>query len=144
MDCLSQGDKDNRMQLLASAVSILKANPNTRVYLDAGHSNWVSPDTIAARLQKSNVAKADGFFTNVSNFMTTDAEATYGAQVSAKLEGKHFVIDTSRNANGPTGYNQSCTPAGRAVGAKSTPNPGNRRADAHPQPKTPRRSRGHG
>jgi endoglucanase len=140
MDCLSSGDQDNRYKLLSGAVSILKSNGNTSVYLDAGHSNWIDPSVMAARLQKANVAQASGFALNVSNFMTTGDETSYGTQVSAKIGGKHFVIDTGRNGNGSNG--EWCNPWGRAIGMKPTTNTGNSLVDAYLWVKTPGESDG--
>jgi endoglucanase len=138
--CLSQSDQQKRLELLASATSILKSNAATRVYIDAGHSGWIEPSVMASRLQAANIAKADGFATNVSNFVSTDTEVNYGSQVSQKLGGKHFVIDTSRNGNGSNG--EWCNPWGRAVGYKSTTNTGNALVDAYLWLKAPGESDG--
>ncbi len=142
MDCLSSTDKDHRYQLLSGAVSILKSNSNTAVYLDAGHSQWIDPIVMASRLQKANVAKANGFALNVSNFMTSADESNYGKQLSDQLGGKHFVVDTSRNGTGPTADNQWCNPWGRAIGSKPTSSTGNSLVDAYLWIKTPGESDG--
>ncbi len=138
--CLSQDAQAQRLQLLSSAVSILKANANTKVYLDAGHSGWVDPATMATRLQKANIAKADGFALNVSNFDATGSETDYGTRLSQLLGGKHFVIDTSRNGNGSNG--EWCNPWGRAIGEKPTTSTGNAIIDAYLWLKTPGESDG--
>ena len=62
ISCLSQADQSTRLSLLSGAVSALKANGNTKVYIDAGHSNWIDAGTMAGDLQKANVSQADGFF----------------------------------------------------------------------------------
>jgi endoglucanase len=101
--CLSASDLSARNQALHSATRTLKAaNPNTKVYLDAGHSTWNSAGEQANRLAAAGVADADGFFTNVSNFNPTSGEAAYGRSISSALAGqgianKHQIIDTSRN-----------------------------------------------
>jgi endoglucanase len=144
-DCLSQNDQNARMQMLSQAVQTLKQNGNTRVYIDAGHSNWVDPQTMAGRLVAAGVEKADGFALNVSNFMPTSNETAYGTQISSKLQSltgksKHFVIDTSRNGNGSNG--EWCNPSGRAIGIKPTSNTGNTLVDAYLWLKTPGESDG--
>lgn len=141
ISCLSQADQQTRLNLLASAVDILKANANTRVYLDAGHSGWVDAPTIASNIKKANIGRADGFFLNVSNFKATAEEVAYGTQVSQQLGGKHFVIDTSRNGLGANG-SEWCNPAGRALGAKPTTVTGNSLVDAYLWVKTPGESDG--
>jgi endoglucanase len=113
---------EERYALLAYAVDRLKRQAHTRVYLDAGNSAW-HPDTskLIAPLTRSGVARADGFALNVSNFRTDADTSAYGARLSAALGGKHFVIDSSRNGNGPwTGPDSWCNPPGRALGAAPT------------------------
>jgi endoglucanase len=101
--CLSASDISARDQALHTATQTLKAaDPNTKVYLDAGHSAWNSAGEQANRLAAAGVADADGFFTNVSNFNPTSGEAAYGRSISGDLAGqgianKHQIIDTSRN-----------------------------------------------
>jgi endoglucanase len=119
MGCLSASDQESRYSLLSGAVSVLKSNPNTQVYIDAGHSNWIDPSVMAAQLQRANVARADGFAVNV---------------------GKHFVIDTSRNGSGSNG--EWCNPGGRGIGNKPTTNTGNSLIDAYLWLKTPGESDG--
>lgn len=138
--CLSHDDQRRRLELLSSAVSILKSNPHTEVYIDAGHSGWIDPATMAARLQAANIAKADGFATNVSNFMTTGDEVGYGTKLSERLGGAHFVVDTARNGNGSNG--EWCNPWGRAIGAKPTTHTGSSLVDAYLWLKTPGESDG--
>src|SRR6185437_163666 len=113
ISCLSSADQATRLSLLSGAVSTLKANGNTKVYIDAGHSNWVDASTMAGDLQKANVSQADGFSLNVSNFMSTGDETAYGQQISSQVGGKHFVVDTSRNGKGSNG--QWCNPGGMAI-----------------------------
>ncbi|MFL5467840.1 MAG: glycoside hydrolase family 6 protein [Gemmatimonadaceae bacterium] len=121
MDCLSATDQATRMSLMQYAVAALKGtSSNVAVYLDGGHSAWLSPSDEAERLKRANVAGADGFALNVSNFQYTSNLIAYGKSVSALVGGKHFVIDTSRNGLGPTADNQWCNPAGRALGPRPT------------------------
>lgn len=138
--CLSLDDQERRLALLAGAVAILKANPNTKVYVDAGHSQWIEPAAMASRLEKANIARADGFALNVSNFQPTPEEAAYGSALSERLGGVHFVIDTSRNGNGSNG--EWCNPSGRRIGERPTTATGNPRIDAYLWIKTPGESDG--
>jgi endoglucanase len=127
-DCLSSADQATRFSLLADAVSVLSANAGTAVYVDAGNLGWRTPSDVAARLQKSGIAKARGFALNVSNFFTTADTASYGLQVSNLVSSKPFVIDTSRNGLGATG--DWCNPPGRALGARPGSAVPNARVDA--------------
>ncbi len=138
--CLSSADQATRLSLLGNAVSTIKKDPNAKVYIDAGHSNWIDAATMARELSQANVAQADGFSLNVSNFMSNSSEITYGQQVSSQISGKHFVVDTSRNGNGSTG--QWCNPSGMAIGTKPTLQTGNALVDAFLWIKTPGESDG--
>ena len=130
ISCLSQDAQSARLSLLSGAVSSLKANSNAVVYLDAGNSHWVSAADMAPRLRAANIARADGFSLNVSNFFATDDSAAFGKTLSALVGNKHFVIDTSRNGNGPAAGNPWCNPDGRALGSAPTTSTGNSLIDA--------------
>ncbi len=116
--CLSDTDRATRFALLKDAVNVLEAKGNVATYIDAGHSNWISASEMAARLTEAGVGSADGFSLNVSNFRTTPESTRYGKDISARIGGKHFVIDTARNGLGPSPDNQWCNPPGRALGEK--------------------------
>ena len=138
--CLSASDLATRNQLLAFAVTTLKANAATHVYVDAGNPTWITAADMAGRLQAAGVAKADGFSLNVSNFIATSDNVAYGTQVSKLIGNKHFVIDTSRNGKGSNG--EWCNPSGRALGAVPTANTGNPLIDYLLWVKTPGESDG--
>lgn len=130
MGCLSTGDRERRARLLGEAIGILKANAGTSVYLDAGHPRWISSSEMAKRLIAANVAHANGFALNVSNFIWNSENVTYGETLSALVGGKHFVIDTSRNGQGPSATNEWCNPGGRGLGVKPTTASGHALVDA--------------
>ncbi|NNN35554.1 glycoside hydrolase family 6 protein [Streptomyces sp. S3(2020)] len=138
-------EAQDRHALLAYAVDRLERHPHTRVYLDAGNSGWIpEPWRLVTSLQASGIARADGFALNVSNFQTDPASSTYGDALSQYLGGKHYVIDTSRNGNGPyTGTPDSwCNPPGRALGEPPTTDTGNPLLDAYLWIKRPGESDG--
>lgn len=130
-DCLSATDKKVRFSLLKDAVNVLNNLGNTHVYIDAGHSSWKNVDEMSSLLKQSGVAAAQGFALNVSNFQTNASIITYGAAISKKVGGKHFVFDTGRNGNGPTPDNEWCNPWGRALGSKPTTKTGHALVDAY-------------
>ena len=119
LSCLNSTDQATRISLIQYAITALKAKGGL-VYLDGGHSAWKSASEQAALLTRASVAAADGFFLNVSNFQYTANSISYGKSVSALIGGKHFIIDTSRNGQGPTADNQWCNPSGRGLGAAPT------------------------
>ncbi|SDJ60685.1 glycoside hydrolase family 6 protein [Streptomyces indicus] len=65
------------------AIGQLEPLKGTRVYLDTGHAAWHGPASITPRLVKGGIAKATGFFTNVSNYQTDAANSWFGRLVSA-------------------------------------------------------------
>lgn len=130
MDCLNDAGQANRISLLQQALTTLKSQKDTRVYIDAGHPNWQSASTMASRLKSVNIDQADGFSLNISNFITTSDNISYGSKISDKVGGKHFVIDTSRNGNGPANNADWCNPSGRALGQAPTTVTNNKLVDA--------------
>jgi endoglucanase len=118
--CTPQEFHEERYDLLKGAVQRLKQLPDTRVYMDAGNAGWHTPDALFQPIRRAGIADADGFAVNVSNFQTTAASTDFGKQLSAKVGGKPFVIDTSRNGNGPYDGGDPkenwCNPPGRALG----------------------------
>ncbi len=134
--CLDARRQQERIDLVRFAVDTLMALPGVAVYIDAGHSRWVSAAEIAPRLKAAGIDRADGFALNVSNYIATPEIMDYGKKLSAMLGGKHFIVDTSRNGNGaPTGFGPDdernwCNPDGRALGAPPTNNTGEPLCDA--------------
>ncbi|MDG9721050.1 glycoside hydrolase family 6 protein [Streptomyces sp. DH24] len=122
--CTPDQYHEERYDLLKGAVAKLTALQNTKVYLDAGNAGWGNPDQIFEPLKRAGIDRADGFSVNVSNFYTTEDSIAYGKKLSAKVGQKHFVVDTSRNGNGP--YTEGdpgerwCNPPGRALGETPT------------------------
>ncbi|MGP4011356.1 glycoside hydrolase family 6 protein [Streptomyces sp. 4N124] len=137
---------EERYDLLKGAIEKLKANKNTKVYLDAGNAGWGQPDQIFEPLQWAGIDKADGFSVNVSNFYTTEDSIAYGKELSAKVGNKPFIIDTSRNGNGP--YTEGnpderwCNPPGRALGETPTTKTADPLVDAYVWAKRPGESDG--
>ncbi|MGC5021575.1 glycoside hydrolase family 6 protein [Micromonospora sp. DT47] len=131
-------DVDGRLALLRDAVTVLRSTGSARVYLDAGHPAWISDVArLAAALGRAGIADADGFALNVANFVRTEENVRYGHRISEALGGDtRFVIDTSRNGNGPYrgatvgGAPSWCNPPGRVLGEEPTADPGHARVDA--------------
>jgi endoglucanase len=132
--CLGQSERATRFSSLAQAADIIHAaNPQARVYFDAGHSAWHSPAAMANTLREAGVLNhADGIYSNVSNYRTTADETNFALAVLNQLGDPDLraVIDTSRNGNGPAG-SQWCDPSGRRIGVNPTAATGNDRIDAY-------------
>jgi endoglucanase len=130
MTCLPVDGQEERLALLRGAVEAFKS-AGAAVYIDAGNARWVAADVMATRLQRAGIDRADGFSLNVSNFIGTSANVSYGAALSARVSGKHFIIDTSRNGMGGPADGQWCNPSGQALGQPPTTRTGHRLVDAY-------------
>ncbi|GAA0933708.1 glycoside hydrolase family 6 protein [Nonomuraea longicatena] len=117
---------EDQYRMLLDATQVLKTNaPNAWVYLDAGNSTWVTDkNDLVDRLGKAGIANTRGFALNVSNYNLTTHTDAYAVEVKNLLAAVHgtktYVIDTSRNGNGP--YSDStpddnwCNPPQRRLG----------------------------
>lgn len=144
--CTPDQFHEERYDLLKGAVTRLKSLKNTKVYLDAGNVGWGHPDQIFRSLRQAGIDQADGFSVNVSNFYSTQDSITYGKQLSSKVGDKHFVIDTSRNGNGPYAQGNPaerwCNPPGRSLGEAPTTKTADPLVDAYLWVKRPGESDG--
>jgi endoglucanase len=125
LDCRPDTQRNEALALIAYAVDeFANRAPNSWVYIDAGHSNWVDAATMAERLRHAHIGNARGFSLNVSNYQPTDANAAYGQEIVDLMEpsGLHptYVIDTSRNGRPPAG-SEWCNPAGQRIGDRPRP-----------------------
>ena len=143
--CEGLDSPEERYRLLTEAVKILKRQPATRIYLDAGNASWIEDiDALAGALEASGIAQADGFSLNVSNFETNEVTAAYGLELSRRIEAKDtpgrapkgFLIDTSRNGAGPPAladdgdHSNWCNPPNRRLGVPPTTDTDLDRVDA--------------
>ncbi|HUA44790.1 MAG TPA: glycoside hydrolase family 6 protein [Solirubrobacteraceae bacterium] len=133
MPCLSKHGQAVREAELRYAINTLTANcPNLVIYLDAGAADALSAREAARFLRASGVAKIQGFFLNATHFDWTLHEIHYGEQISRMTGGKHFVVNTGENGQGPLrphdivhqGLEVLCNPPGRGLGPLPTANTG--------------------
>jgi len=144
-NCLNTAQQAEVHASMAYATRTLKAgSARAKVYLDAGHSNWLTPAEMARRLVAAGIKRSgDGISTNVSNYRATRDEVAYAKKVLAALGVARLraVVDTSRNGNGPLG-DEWCDPKGRAVGTPTTTATGDPRIAAFLWVKLPGESDG--
>jgi endoglucanase len=133
--CVAPSRRAERLSLLRYALRTFKALPNVTTYLDAGNPSWINPPRrLVPSLDAAGISLANGFALNVANFDTNQSVIAYGMALSSGLGGKHFVIDTSRNGNGPPasdGRAAWCNPPGRALGHNPTTDTGVPGVDAY-------------
>jgi endoglucanase len=126
---MSTEDASSRMSLMKEGLQLLTDNCEALVYIDIGHSNWLSPEEAANLLNKVSNDKVRGFAVNVSNYRTTDESMEWSLKLCEHRPQDFFVIDTSRNGNGPHG-NEWCNPPGRSVGQEPSCDTGEEQCDA--------------
>ena len=121
LDCIPADVQQTRLDLLKYAVNqFATKNPNTWAYMDGGNATWIEAGKMARRLQAVEVGKIRGFALNTSNYQTTAASVAKGNAIRGALNSNaQFVIDTSRNGNGPDDQNNWCNPPGRKLGDTS-------------------------
>lgn len=112
----------NRIEIMKKAIDTLAVTQST-IYIDAGNSNWLSVDDMKNRLMSVGIDKVRGFSLNISNTYTTEHVKNFGDKLSKELGGKGYVVDTSRNGNGPYDGDDMawCNPPGRRIGENPTP-----------------------
>jgi len=171
--------EDRRFREIRYAVERLRGNPLTAIYLDGGHSAWHDVNDyeelgMATRLMRAGIDRASGFFLNVSNYRTNDESIAYGTRLSTCIHVRqqtgaascadadlanvdvtaskltHFVLDTSRNGQGPwtapaglySDPQEWCNPPGRGLGSRPTTRTGHPLVDAYLWVKRPGESDG--
>jgi endoglucanase len=138
MPCLTSHGQAVREAELRYAINTLSANcPHLVIYLDAGAGDALHAREAARFLRASGVAKIQGFFLNATHFDWTSNEIRYGDQISRLTGGKHFVVNTGENGQGPlrprdivhAGLEVLCNPPGRGLGPLPTADTGYRNVD---------------
>jgi cellulase/cellobiase CelA1 len=118
------GRRDDRIELLRYGVDALAALPNATIYLEGGASDWEPAKRTANQLKAIGIAKVRGFMLNATHYDWTNANLQHGLDISRRVGGKHFVINTAENGRGPVhrrlpnGRRQTvwCNPPGRGLG----------------------------
>jgi endoglucanase len=138
MPSLNARGQRTRLGELGYAINTLTANcPRLVIYLDAGAADALPARAAASFLNRAGVAKIQGFFVNSTHFDWSSKEIRYGNQISSLTGGKHFVINTGENGQGPlvpkdivkTGNEVLCNPVNRGLGPKPTTHTGYPKVD---------------
>ncbi len=131
INCLTTLERTARLALIKESLKILSMQSTTSVYLDIGHPFWLTVDSAVNTLKLAGIQYVRGFSLNVSNYFSTANNVSYGEKISAQLNNIPFVIDTSRNGNGPSTGNVWCNPSLRALGNVPTFVTSHPRVDAY-------------
>jgi endoglucanase len=104
IECLAPHRRDDRIELLRYGVDVLSQLPNATIYLEAGAADWEPAAKTAAQLRRIGVHKVRGFMLNVTHHEWTRANVEHGLDISRRVGGKPFIINTSYNGRGPLHY----------------------------------------
>lgn len=117
LGCLTPDMQKQRVKMIADATALLSYT-KAATYIEAGGYMWIDSSIMASRLQAAGIKNARGFAVNVSRFHWTATTTKFAEDLSAKLGGAKYVIDTSRNGKGPTtGSYHWCNPANAGLGS---------------------------
>jgi endoglucanase len=133
VDCLIPSRRAARYRTLAYGVKELSKLPNATVYIEAGASDWMTPREAAGKLKAVGVGRVRGFMLNATHMTTNAANIRHGLKISRLVGGKHFIVNTSHNGNGPlynAGHTIWCNPPNAAAGTLPTTRTGNGKVDA--------------
>jgi endoglucanase len=130
---LGQWEQDLRYE-----VDTMASLPHAVVYVEGGYSDSNSPSFTARALNKIDVRKIRGFYTNDTHLNWTSKEIKWGQQISSMTHGAHFIINTAQNGHGPLlnphpssqGVENLCNPPGRGLGPLPTTSTGVKAVDA--------------
>ncbi len=137
--CLDEAGLAERQAMLREAGDLL-SQAGASVYLDVGHSAWLTPDQAVTALAGVGLDGVAGFAVNVSNFRADDELLLWAGTVASRT-GARFILDTSRNGLGPEG-NTWCNPSDRALGLPPDTDPPEAGLDARLWVKAPGESDG--
>lgn len=98
--CLAPSRRRARMQLLAYGVDVFSKLPNATVYIEATASDWQPAWLVAKKLRQVGVHKVRGFMLNATHYDWTANNIRFGREVSRRVGGKHFIINTAMNGRG--------------------------------------------
>jgi endoglucanase len=104
LDCLARDRRRDRLEVLRYGVDRLSQLPNATIYLEAGASDWEPARATARKLRFIGIHKVRGFMLNATHHDWTRNNIRYGLDVSSRVGGKPFIVNTSYNGRGPIHY----------------------------------------
>ena len=104
IDCLAPDRRQDRLDVLRYGVEKLAQLPNATIYLEAGAADWEPAERTARQLRYIGIHKVRGFMLNVTHHEWTRESIRHGLDLSRRVGGKPFIVNTSYNGRGPLHY----------------------------------------
>ena len=104
IDCLAADRRTDRLDVLRYGVERLSQLPNATIYLEAGAADWEPAQRTAKQLRYIGIHKVRGFMLNVTHHDWTRENVRHGLDISRRVGGKPFIVNTSYNGRGPLHY----------------------------------------
>jgi len=145
IDCLVPSRRDDRLRVLRYGVKVLSRLPNATIYLEGGAADWEPARRTARQLRFIGIRRVRGFMVNVTHHDWTRASIRHALDISRRVGGKPFVVNTSFNGRGPVHYrrwinrsrglwrrmNVWCNPGMRGLGPAPTTVTAHPKVDAY-------------
>jgi endoglucanase len=110
LKCLRSSARRARLRNMKSGIRLLSRLPKATVYIDGTASDWRPAREVARYLRYVGISRVRGFMLNATHVDFTSRNVRYGQRLSRMLGGKHFVINTDENGNGPLRYRRYTGP----------------------------------
>jgi endoglucanase len=116
----SEAERQERISLLRDALLSFQKNKNLAVYLDVGHSNWLSVQKVVNLIKDVDSERGivGGISLNVSSYRSEQENRNYAEEIADVLGRQlHVLIDNSRNGAPSTDNLQGwCNVDGQKLG----------------------------
>jgi endoglucanase len=142
LSCLAPSRRAARLRTMRYGVDVFSQLPNATIYLEAGASDWEPAAKTARELRAIGIEKVRGFMLNVTHHDWTRNNIRHGLDISRRVGGKPFIINTSYNGRGPVHFkkipgqasrriNVWCNPGFRGLGPAPTTRTSNPKVDGY-------------
>ena len=138
--CLRPDRRRARLKLVRYGVKVFSRRmPNATIYLEGEASDWQGAKRVARKLRYIGIRRVRGFMLNATHHDWVLRNIRFGLDVSRRVGGKPFIINTATNGRGPVHYRTSrgrrinvwCHPLKRGLGPRPTTNTHHRKVDAY-------------
>ena len=96
---MNKQERNYRLALMKAGLEILTSQSNAHVYIDVGHSYWLSPKEASDLIGIVSNDRVRGFAVNVSNYRTSKESLNWSLKVCEHRPNDYFVIEMVLQSN---------------------------------------------